>query len=62
MSNKWTLFPGDTDQWTVEIEHYDGLVAVTVGDITTEVTPAEARHLAGAIMYAARHEDLDVVA
>jgi hypothetical protein len=55
--SKWTLFPGDTDQWTVEVEHYDELVAVTVGDITTELTPAEARHLAGAIMYAARHGD-----
>ena len=51
MNGKWTLFPDDTDQYSLEVEHYTGLVAITVGDITTELTPTEARHVAAAINY-----------
>jgi len=51
MSAKWTLFPGDIDQYPLEVEHYAGLIAITVGDVTTEITPAEARHAAAAINY-----------
>jgi hypothetical protein len=54
--NTWTLFPADTDQYNLIIEHYDGLIAITVGDITTELTPREARHVAGAIRDAAHRE------
>jgi len=49
MSAKWTLFPGDIDQYSIEVEHCAGLIAITVGDVTTEITPAEAQHLAAAI-------------
>ena len=58
----WTLFPSDNTQPPVEVEDYTGLVLVTYGDITVQLTPAEARHLAGAIMYSARQADGPTVA
>jgi hypothetical protein len=59
--SKWTLFPADTDQYTVEIEDYAGVIGVTVGDITAEINPAEARHMAGVLMQAANIVEMEGV-
>jgi hypothetical protein len=51
--SKWTLFPADTDQHTVEIADHVGRVEVTVGRHVAHLDPTEARHMAGALLYAA---------
>ena len=51
MNGKWILIAGDIDQYPLEVEHYAGLIAITVGDVTTEITPAEARSVAASINY-----------
>jgi len=57
--SKWTLFPADTDQYTVEIEDYAGVIGVTVGDLTAEVNTAEARHMAGVLLQAANIVEME---
>ena len=57
--SKWTLFPADNYQYTVEIEHYAGVVGITVGDVTAELNPAEARHMAGVLLQAANIVEME---